>query len=92
MKKNYTILLLCFLLPLFSLAQDESPAVKKRKKQLEKQEMAKRKESEQTRNEALEKHMRIQTKEVQKRMKKNKKKSNRINNNRKKFFLIRWFE
>ncbi|MFH1320673.1 MAG: hypothetical protein ABII90_08475 [Bacteroidota bacterium] len=39
----------------------------------------------------VKKYQEIQAKEVQKRMKKSKKKANRINENKRRFFLIRWF-
>lgn len=78
-------------MPLSSLAQEESRAVKNRKEQLEKQEEKKQKMGEKAHEEGIENHMRIQTKETRKRMKQNKKKSKRINNNRKEFFLKRWF-
>lgn len=79
------------LIPLVNYGQDEPRSVKKRKAQLEKQEKTKQKEAEKGKEAALDKHMRIQTKETQKRMKKNKKKSKRLNNNRKEFFIKRWF-
>lgn len=42
--------------------------------------------------EARERHMAIQTKETKKRMEKMQRKSERYNYNKKKFFLVRWWE
>ena len=39
----------------------------------------------------IKKYQKIQTKEVRKRMKKSKRKANRINENKREFFLTRWF-
>jgi hypothetical protein len=71
--------------------QEESRAVKKRKDQLEKQEETKIKKAEVARQKSIKQHEKIQGKETQKRMKKNKKKSKRLNNNQREFFLVRWF-
>jgi hypothetical protein len=72
-------------------AQSEPKSVTKRKKQLERQEEDKKKRGEKAHEKGIEKHKKIQTKETRKRMKQSQKKSNRVNNNRKEFFLKRWF-
>ena len=87
------IFLVCvvFLVPIIVNAQEEPKSVKKRKEQLEKQEEEKQKMAEKAHEEGIEQHMQIQTKETRKRMKKNRRKANRHNNNRREFFLKRWF-
>ena len=88
--KGFTfILALGFSVIAFS--QEDSKAVTKRKAQLEKQEEKKKKMGEKAHDDSVKKHQKIQTKETRKRMKKNKKKSKRVNDNRKEFFLKRWF-
>ena len=65
--------------------------VERRGAQLQKQEDLKKQKSEEVMQARRQKHIDIQTKEVQKRMKKSKKKSKRLNDNKKEFFLTRWF-
>lgn len=72
-------------------AQEESSEVKNRREQLERQEEEKKRLGEKAHEEGIEKHRDIQTKETKKRMKANSKKAKRHNNNRKEFFLKRWF-
>lgn len=74
-----------------TFAQKEPRSVRKRQEQLDKQEEVKKREGEKAHQEGIEQHMRIQTKETRKRMKKNKRKSKRVNDNRNEFFLKRWF-
>ena len=83
-----------FGLPLTINAQNKPPkqqSLKKRMKDLEKKEKEKDKEDEDVAEYLREKHLENQTKKVRKRMKKSRKKAKRNNNNRKEFFLIRWF-
>lgn len=65
--------------------------IEKRETQLQKQEEIKKQQSEEAMEARRQKHLDIQTRKVRKRMKKNKKKSKRINDNRREFFLTRWF-
>ena len=81
-------LLFCFT---NALAQKEPKSVRKRQEQLERQEAEKKRLGEKAHEEGVEKHMKIQTKETRKRMKKNKRKAKRHNDNRNEFFLKRWF-
>ena len=48
-------------------------------------------EKEKLEKKIIKKYQKIQTKEVRKRMKQSKRKANRVNENRREFFLIRWF-
>ncbi len=65
--------------------------IERREAQLQKQEDIKKQQSEEAMEARRQKHLDIQTRKVRKRMKKNKKKSKRINDNRREFFLTRWF-
>lgn len=89
MKSFITVALLIFSLTIS--AQSETKTVKKRKEQLEKQDEVKAKKVEQGRQDGIERHQKMQTKETKKRMKKSKRKSKRMNDNRQAFFLVRWF-
>jgi hypothetical protein len=93
-KRRFMRIIISVFFVLFSagiFAQDEPKSVSKRKEQLEKQDETKKKVADDAHQQALEKHMKIQTKETKKRMKKSQKKSKRINNNKNEFFLVRWF-
>lgn len=63
-------------------------AQRKLAKQKWKEERAKKRDDKKM---VKEHHKRLQTKKVNKRMKKNKKKSERVNENKREFFLKRWF-
>ncbi len=66
--------------------------VNRRTEQLEKDKEAKKKEAKRLDEEKRKAHFEMQTKAVQKRMKKTKKKSKRNNDNKKEFFVKRWFK
>lgn len=94
------LLPLILILPIALFAQDNSGnseqqktptsrAQRKLAKQKWKEERAKKRDD---RKMVKQHHKRLQTKTVQKRMKKNKKKSERVNDNRREFFLKRWFK
>ena len=89
---SITFVLLC-VLPQNSFAQSKKVdrTVEKRQEQLKKQEEIKKEKSAEQMEARRQKHIDIQTKEVQKRMKRSKRKSKRINDNRKESFLSRWF-
>lgn len=80
-----------FLLSTELYAQGNARQLKKREQQLEKQEEAKKKAGEEAMEKGRKRHMNIQSKETRKRMKANKKKSKRLKENKKPFFLWRWF-
>lgn len=84
------------LLGVFSLtATAQSKRVEKtvenRQAQLEKQDEQKKAAAEKEQEMLKQKHIDMQTKAVQKRMKKARKKAKRYNDNKKEFFLTRWF-
>ncbi len=87
------VFLILSVLPKTSAAQSRqvNKTVANRQAQLHKQDELKKQKSEEAMESRRQKHIDIQTKAVQKRMKKSKKKSKRINDNRKEFFLSRWF-
>jgi cell division protein YceG involved in septum cleavage len=87
------IFVLMCVLPQTSAAQAKKVdrTVEKRQEQLKKQEEIKKEKSVKQAEARRQKHIDIQTKEVQKRMKRSKKKSKRINDNRRESFLSRWF-
>ena len=68
----------------------QDPAEKKLRA-LEKKKMQNEKEADDMYRTAIKKHMKSQTKAVRKRMKGSYAKSDRINDNKREFFLIRWF-
>ena len=80
-------------LPKTTVAQSRKvdKTLEKRQAQLQKQDELKKQKSEEAMEARRQKHIDIQTKAVQKRMKKSKRRSKRINDNRKEFFLSRWF-
>jgi hypothetical protein len=97
--KKY-ILFLFLIVPIIGFSQDvpdvnakspkpekmskvEKKAIKKKVKQKQKAEKADKKLRKQ--------QIKMQTKDVQKRMKKNKRKAKRYNENKKEFFITRWF-
>lgn len=65
--------------------------IDKRQEQLDKQETDKKKKAAKETEEKKKRHYDMQTKEVQKRIKRTQKKSKRYNDNKKEFFLKRWF-
>lgn len=65
--------------------------VQRQKEKLEKDKQEKKKQNEKEMEAIKKAHFEMQTKDVQKRMKKNKRKSKRVNENKKQFFLKRWF-
>ena len=71
-----------------SMKNRPSKAVQKTEERQKEQEEQQRKEYE----EAKERHISIQSKDTKKRMEKAQKKSERYNQNKKKFFLVRWWE
>jgi ABC-type transport system involved in cytochrome bd biosynthesis fused ATPase/permease subunit len=87
------VALLFCVLPKSLIAQSKKVdrTIEKREAQLKKQDEIKKQQSEEAMEARRQKHLDIQTKKVRKRMKKNKKKSKRINDNRREFFLTRWF-
>tara|TARA_R110002049_G_scaffold163790_2_gene329772 strand:+ start:1952 stop:2251 length:300 start_codon:yes stop_codon:yes gene_type:complete len=87
------VLILFCVLPKTTAAQSKKVdrTVEKREAQLRKQDEIKKQKSEEAMEKRRQKHIDNQTKEVRKRMKRSKKKSKRINDNRKEFFLTRWF-
>lgn len=79
-------------------AQDKTPPVQDNmrpnnpnQRKADKKKAARKAEGETKIQKGLERHMDIQTKAVQKRMKQSKKESERINKNKKKPFYQRWF-
>ena len=62
-----------------------------RRKDLEKEKAQREKESQQAYEDAIKRHYEMQDKETQKMMKKTARKSARVNENRREFFLKRWF-
>ena len=70
---------------------DKKNEFSKKVDELKKQEEIKKEKSAEQMEARRQKHIDIQTKEVQKRMKRSKRKSKRINDNRKESFLSRWF-
>lgn len=89
------ISILIVLLPFISSAQEigSQQALPKTKteRRMEKKKWQKERKLKFAEEKKLKNHRKIQTKAVQKRMKKNKKKSERINENKREFFLQRWF-
>ncbi|MGM0612709.1 MAG: hypothetical protein ACQESM_04270 [Bacteroidota bacterium] len=85
---------LLILLPLLmnsgckSMKNRPSKAVKENEERQKEQEEEQREEY----IEAKERHLSIQTKDTEERMEKMQKKSKRYNQNKKKFFLVRWWE
>jgi len=71
-----------------SMKNRPSKAVQKTEERQEEQAEQKREEY----IEAKERHLSIQTKDTKERMEKMQKKSKRYNQNKKKFFLVRWWE
>jgi len=88
LKYLFTILTLCFCLASFG---QETKAIKKQKKMLEKQEIEKKKSEEKNMKLGKKRHEKIQTKATRKRMKQSAKKSKNGGQPKKKFFIIRWF-
>lgn len=89
-------IILFFIGVLGSTAQAQSAKradkmVQRRQEQLDKQKKEKEKEAYNELEIRKRKHFDMQTKKVQKRMKKSQKKSKRYNENRKEFFIKRWF-
>ena len=88
--KKIILLLIC-LLPLFATVKAQSSRVEKRKKELEKRKEQKTQETLEQYQKAVKAHNDEQSKDTQKRMKRNLKKSQRLASGRKGFFLKRWF-
>lgn len=88
LKYLFTIFTLCFCLISFG---QETKAIKKQKKMLEKQEVEKKKSEEKNMKLGKKRHEKIQTKAVRKRMKQSAKKSKNVGKPKKKFFILRWF-
>lgn len=70
---------------------NQGPVNKKQAKADKKKEEQKKKE-EKAHQKALDRHLKIQTKDTRKRMKASKKKSKRLNENKREFFMVRWFK
>ena len=93
------IILLCvFLLPLMALGQEAAKTEKQQEPKATRSQRraAKAQWKEQRRNERAEKkkikeHSKIQSKKVRRRTKKDKQKAERVNQNKREFFLKRWF-
>jgi len=92
-----TLLLFCFTISVFS--QDKPPANKKAEaskreiRKRERKEYKERKRKEKQERKAIKAHhKRLQTKAVRKRMKRSKKRATLHNENRREFFLKRWFK
>lgn len=87
-----------FVLPAYSQQPKSGPKEKtfkqelKTNKQLRKEARAKRKLERAERKAIKKHHKRIQTKAVRKRMKSSRKNSSRYNDNKKEFFLTRWYK
>jgi len=94
------ILIIAFLLPIAAFAQDKelnahspSPTPSTHlQKAAEKKKAVQRAKSEKDEAKGVKRLQKMQTKEVQKRMRKSRREANRINANKKKFFLVRWFQ
>jgi hypothetical protein len=97
-KITYLFLFLCFLSPV--VAQDKGTGPKEKSfqserklRKLERKEAREKRKKEKAERKAIKKHhKRIQTKDVQKRMKKSRKRAIRNNDNKREFFLKRWFQ
>lgn len=96
---KYILIVALSLMVLFNPAQNrgvgpEETSIKKElrlKKQLRKERKERRRLERAERKKVKKHHRRIQTKQVQKRMKKSKSTAVRNNNNQREFFLKRWF-
>lgn len=86
----------CCLLLLVSLVScgifRKQDAAEKQMKKNEKLQRKKAKEADKMYRKAIKKHMKIQQKSVRKKMKKSYGRSGRVNDNRREFFLVRWFK
>jgi hypothetical protein len=98
MKRIFFLLVVLFLFNIsYSQNKSTGPPEKtvrqelRKKKQARKESRAKRKLEKAERKAVKKHHKRIQTKAVRKRMKSSKKTSVRVNENKKEFFLKRWF-
>lgn len=95
--KHLLFCLFLFSVPAISLAQDKAssekstPTSKAQRKADKKKWKDDRLKEHQDKKMVKNYHKALQTKKVQKRMKKNKKKAERINDNKREFFLKRWF-
>ncbi|MFA6923149.1 MAG: hypothetical protein WC223_02750 [Bacteroidales bacterium] len=89
-----TLLVVSFSFIVFnSSSQAQSPpsSIKKQKKNLDKRKEERRDETVDTYTKGLKRHLHIQKKETRKRIRKDLRKANRINDNRREFFIKRWF-
>lgn len=94
----YLVLLLHFILPFYGQEKGTGPKEKSFKserklRKLERQEARERRRKEKAERKAIKAyHKRLQTKQVRKRMKKSKKRATLNNENKREFFLKRWFK
>ena len=90
-----TTCLLFLLFPLLIMAQEaatpKAPPSTRVQRQIAKRKWKEDRAIKKEKEQQLTEHNKIQTKAVQKRMKKNQEKSKRINENKRKFSLKRWF-
>lgn len=93
-KLFFRIILCFFLLGIFSECRvyTDPPKVRRALKKQEKLAIKRDKEAAKEYRNAIKQHMKNQAKDTRKRMRKNTGKANRINDNKKEFFLIRWFK
>lgn len=92
------ILLLICLIPFAVIAQeaqskDKPPADSRAKRKIAKQKWKEQRRTEMEHKKAVKQHhKRIQTKNTQKQMRREKRKSEKLRANKREFFLIRWFK
>ncbi|MDD5569597.1 MAG: hypothetical protein PHD97_00400 [Bacteroidales bacterium] len=74
-----------------SFAQSPPSSIKKQKKNLDKRKEDRRNATVDAYTKGLKRHLKIQTKETRKKIRKDLRKANRINQNKREFFVKRWF-
>ncbi|MDP4267498.1 MAG: hypothetical protein Q8880_08700 [Bacteroidota bacterium] len=93
--RKYIILLLIsnmfITFPFLSFSQGLPKEAQKQQKAIDEKKKAREKENQKIYKAALKKQQKIQTKETRKRMKEMNAKANRVNENKREFFLKRWF-
>ncbi len=96
LSKKIIVLFICFL-PMVAVCQEtkteKAPQTSKAQKKKAKQKWKEDRKMEMEHAKIVKQHhKRLQTKETRKRMKQEKKKSNKLRENKREFFLIRWFK
>lgn len=84
--------LICFSFPSGSIAQQSKAKMEKRSKNAEKRRHQLAAEDEKFAEYSREMHQSNQSKDVQKRMKRNRRKARRHNKNKREFFLVRFYK